>query len=390
MIHKSLSDITETDLQDLVTNKVMEGKTIEYKVSLPGNADQDKVRYLRAVSSFANTSGGDLIYGIDAPSGVPTDIPGLSGINEDQERLRLENLCRDGVQERVRNLNFKFISLATGVSVLVIRVPKSWNAPHRVVLNNHCHFYARNSGGAYQLDVPELRAAFNLSPTLAARIRSFREDRLAAIVAKDTPVPLEDGGIMVFHIAPLISFMETDMGRLEMTREQCWKFSPPNVSGMSLLHNFDGYCVYYGGDKPVNTYVQLFRTGVIEYVVVFNYTDQQERQRLPGPWIEKDLHDVAPRFSANLDALGVPAPYYFLVSFLGIGKHFFETGSSFDYVQGKRTAKDNLLFPEVAVESANFEVPSTLRPIANLLWNSFGYERSFSYNEKGEFVRKKW
>ena len=91
-----------------------------------------------------------------------------------------------------------------------------------------------------------------------------------------------------------------------------------------------------------------------------------------------------------MDALGVPAPYYLLLSFLGIGKHFFETGSSFDYVQGKRTAKDNLLFPEVAAESADFEVPSTLRPIANLLWNSFGYERSSSYNENGEFVRKKW
>ena len=88
MVPKALPNITETDLHDLVTYKVMQGKTIECKVGLPGNADQDKIRYLRAVSSFANTAGGDLIYGIDAPSGVPASIPGRSGIDEDQARLR--------------------------------------------------------------------------------------------------------------------------------------------------------------------------------------------------------------------------------------------------------------------------------------------------------------
>jgi len=388
MIPKAFSEIRETDLQDLIASKVMEGKTIEYKVALPGNADQDKIRFLRAVTSFANTAGGDLIYGIDATSGVPTSIPGLTGINEDQERLRLENLCRDGLQERIRNLQFGFIALATGASALVIRVPKSWNAPHRVVLNNHGHFYARNSGGAYPLDVPELRSAFSLSPTVASRIRAFREDRLATIAARDTPVPLEEGGIMVFHISPFIAFTESSIGRLEVTREQSWKFAPPNVSGMSTLHNFDGYCIYYGGDRPVNTYVQLFRTGVVEYVIVFNYTDQHQRLRLPGLWVEQDLHKVAPRFAASLDAFGVPPPYYFMLSFLGIGRHVFDTGSPWERVQGKRTAKDNLIFPEIAVDSAKFDVPITLRPVANLLWNSFGYERSFSYNEKGEFIRK--
>ena len=85
----------------------------------------------------------------------------------------------------------------------------------------------RNSGGAYPLDVPELRSAFNLSLTVASRIRAFREDRLAAIVAKDTPAPIEDGGIMVLHIAPFIAFTETAIGRLEITKEQSWKFSRP-------------------------------------------------------------------------------------------------------------------------------------------------------------------
>jgi len=74
MILKLLNAITEEDLQSLITNGVAEGRTIDYKRDLPGNSDGDKKEFLADVSSFANTGGGDLVFGMDEAGGLPTRI----------------------------------------------------------------------------------------------------------------------------------------------------------------------------------------------------------------------------------------------------------------------------------------------------------------------------
>ena len=61
MIAKNIDQITEEDLQALIDNSVLEGKTIEYKQSLPSNSDSDKKEFLADISSFANASGGDFM-----------------------------------------------------------------------------------------------------------------------------------------------------------------------------------------------------------------------------------------------------------------------------------------------------------------------------------------
>jgi len=38
---------------------------LDYKRDVPGESDQDKKEFLADISSFANATGGDLIYGVD-------------------------------------------------------------------------------------------------------------------------------------------------------------------------------------------------------------------------------------------------------------------------------------------------------------------------------------
>jgi predicted HTH transcriptional regulator len=64
MINKDIDQITEEDLQVLIDNAVSESKIIEYKQLLPGKNDPDTKEFLADISSFANASGGDLIYGV--------------------------------------------------------------------------------------------------------------------------------------------------------------------------------------------------------------------------------------------------------------------------------------------------------------------------------------
>jgi predicted HTH transcriptional regulator len=77
MILKPIHDIRLADLDALV-GVVAEGKTIEYKREMPGGTSAEKVKFLAAVSSLANTAGGDLLIGVPAKDGIPIAISGIA------------------------------------------------------------------------------------------------------------------------------------------------------------------------------------------------------------------------------------------------------------------------------------------------------------------------
>jgi predicted HTH transcriptional regulator len=129
----SFDDISERDLRDQIQAGVPEGILVDYKRDLYGRSDADVKEFLKDVSSFANTAGSHLIIGIDEAAGVPTAIAALSGINPDQELQHLESLARDGLEPRVVGLRMKAVPISSGGFVIVLRIPKSWNPPHRVM-----------------------------------------------------------------------------------------------------------------------------------------------------------------------------------------------------------------------------------------------------------------
>src|SRR3989304_94634 len=101
MINKQIDKIELKDLEQLRINAVSEGKTIEYKGKLPTNSDMDRKEFLADISSFANASGGDLIFGISEENGSPKSIDGAEIENVDEEIRKYENIIRDGIEPRI-------------------------------------------------------------------------------------------------------------------------------------------------------------------------------------------------------------------------------------------------------------------------------------------------
>lgn len=128
MIPKAIDAITKSDIDTLVQNKTLERRTIEYKQILPGNSDDDKREFLKDISSFANAGGGDILYGITAVDGVPQEAMGLA-CNIDAQKLRLENLARDGLQPRIPAISIAPIDGFPQGPVLLVRVPRSGPRP---------------------------------------------------------------------------------------------------------------------------------------------------------------------------------------------------------------------------------------------------------------------
>jgi predicted HTH transcriptional regulator len=205
MINKGLSDITENDLLSLINEGVSEGRNIDYKRDLPKGNDEDKKEFLADVSSFANTAGGDLIFGMEEEQGLPTNVIGVHAVDMDLEVRRLDSILASGISPRIKH-ELRAIPLQSGGKVLIVRTGRSWLGPHRVVFKGHDKFYGRNSAGKYPLDVTELRTAFNLSGTTNERIRAFRTDRIIALMNNETPMVFTDTPKAILHCIPLESF----------------------------------------------------------------------------------------------------------------------------------------------------------------------------------------
>src|SRR5271167_4288535 len=128
MISKGLPEITEDDLLGLIANGVSEGRNIDYKRELPKGNDEDKKEFLADVSSFANTAGGDLIFGIEEEKGLPTNIVGVQTADIDLELRRLDSVLASGISPRI-NYELRAIPLQSGNQVLIVRTQRSWLGP---------------------------------------------------------------------------------------------------------------------------------------------------------------------------------------------------------------------------------------------------------------------
>jgi hypothetical protein len=374
---KPLDAITEADLQSLIDNKVAEAKSIEYKSLLPGSADADKKEFLSDVSSFANTVGGDIFYGIVESSGVPTELRGVQVEDSDALKLRLEDIMRQGIQPRIAGIALHVVSLQSSTKVVIIRIPRSWATPHVVSFQNYSRFFGRNSAGKYQLDVTEIRTAFLLSENASERMREFRADRLIRIRLGDIPVPLKEGAKIVFHMVPLGSLER--LPSLNVASLEGIDLEPMYVSGWSHRLNFDGALGYSD-----HSYLQVFRNGVLESVEGLLLSDGEKG--IPCIAYEKELLDALSRFFSIEKKIGVDPPILLMLSLLGVKGYRMATGQPFSWEDQHQIDRNDLLAPAAIVESYERDPPEVMRPAFDSIWNACGYARSLNYSNSGKWV----
>ena len=377
-----IDSLSEEHLQRLVHDKEQENKTIEFKLELPGNGHSGKREFLADFTSFANTGGGDLIYGMRASNGIAQEVVGLNG-DLDAEMNRLESIIRTAIQPRITGYSTKLIPLANGKNVLVFRVPRSWALPHRVTLESHDKFYGRNSTGKYALDVPELRALFVLSETTADRIRAFRADRLALIGAGETPILLPNGPKTVLHIVPINAFapgMNLDVSVLE---NDIRGLHPLTASGeLNYRHNFDGFVTFSNArdsDEALG-YVQIFRNGAIEVVDANLIRVSRGKSIIPGRRWEEALTKQLPSYFEKQRQLGIQPPVFVMLSVLYV-KGYSMLGSDsvapFE-MSGSPIDRDMLICREIMVENFANAPAQLMKPAFDGVWNAAGFPRSLS------------
>lgn len=380
--HIPIDKITENDLEALVKNQIPEGKTIDYK----GDLNDKYKEFARDISSFANTIGGDIVFGIEDNNGIPTDLVGLDSINVEQEITKFHQWMQAGIEPKIPGITIREIELSQPrKTAIVVRIPRSWSAPHMVTAQDDYRFFWRHDKGKLMMGVSQVRDAFEFTTTTIERIRNFRKTRLQQIASDKTPVILLGRPRIVLHVIPLYAF-DPAVSFDVSPNPEAWTVDPRRHT--ILRFNLDGFIRYFRIEgQPVDWYQQTFRNGVIEFV-----TARLIKNSIPAHMYEKMLIGEVREAFLIQQMMGVEPPLFVMLTLCGVKDY--ELGvsqeviwdSEFRSYSGFKIDRNNLEIPEIMVEDLDVEPAQVMRPLFDAVWNAAGWPRSLNYSTDGKWI----
>jgi hypothetical protein len=371
MIPKPIDDLAFADIANLVASEIREGRSLDFKRDGVGSRDEDKREFLADLTAMANAYGGDLVFGVDEKRGIAVACPGIELVDPEAEVLRLHQILQGGVEPRLSRVEIHWLPKGGGNrGALIVRVPQSFSAPHRVIFRDHAKFYSRNSSGKYAMDTLQLRAAFGASESVPERLRAFHEAQISAALADQLVFPLHLGPLAITHFAPLSAFTAP----IELSLGPRDGIPPPFTSGWSSIPTLEGVATYSGPEENalsgVRAFTLLHRTGVVEFAAVI--PARAGNNFVHPATLEETLRGSAEAACRAATKHDVDGPFMLAFS---LTRMFGVSLSVPTYhTQPKASRRTTMTFPSILVDDA--DVASLhLAPLNELLWNAFGLYR---------------
>lgn len=387
---RNLLETTEAHIRGLIADRAQEGPHLDFKRDIPTAWDASaKHELLADVTAFANSGGGDIIFGIDendAAEATAVCPQVLSSV--DQEVRRLQDFLLNLAEPRLPGAQVHPVELVEGATTgyaLIIRVPQSWAAPHRVKTNQHV--YVREGLRKRPLDVPELRALFVRTESQSQRIRDFRSDRLAKVLTGETPTPLKDGPKLVIHAIPTQAALGlVQLDPVPYSRGASFLPMIGQRTGITAKLNFDGaYAVIPTRDERAAGYTQLFRQGYFEAVWVLSPFGNATEPVLPSVAYEDYINRFIGQVRGELDRHSLRWDMAVFMSLLGADGVVFAGPSDIGFGSTfYRFDRASLLLPDVLIP-AEVSPGRGMRPAYDLMCQSAGIDGSANYGPDGEW-----
>lgn len=384
MLPDELDQITSSDIENLVSDEEPESLRLEYKEGRPDRwagvpteksdiIDERKHEFLKDVSGLANARGGYLVYGISESGGQsarPTEAAGFDGWENPDSRIRhLADLTRNYIAPPLKP-EFETLSGFENGLVLLVRAPDSWNEPHMVTYNHATDFYIRKNSEVTKMNIDEIRRRAVGRQTVADEMDQFREQRVTQIGNGNTPMPLHGKAFAVAHLFSLPA------QRRELNidvRNVDEPFPLPGSTGWSYRHNAHGFLTYQTNrDDNVVDYVQLFRSGVAEWVA----NVENNEDVYPSVAIARYVRDFIKESFKRFQTLELAPPYAIYLSLLGL-RGYQAQQTPFRSLIGKNTKinQDEIMLPNVLMEldKSNQPTASSLKKVYDLIWQVVGF-----------------
>jgi hypothetical protein len=280
LLPKPLSEITPDDIKQFA-QKFPEGLRVEYKSAL---TDTVRRKVPAIISSFANSYGGVLIFGVNTQQGVPVEpIEGYDTPDREELSLSIQNSCIENINPSVFPRTRQIPSDVAGKAFLVVEVDESPEAPHAI--ENSRVVYVRTGDSQRPYDIGDVQTIERLlsrrkgiairkdqltaeAETLASRYADLTAHPMLAVVV--TPLypyaPLTDRAIAYDLLSGVGGFRDKvyrhptgacalrDVGSSSFT---FWKLSIyGHLFTMELLRNTPG--TNFGGGRALSAEAEVY------------------------------------------------------------------------------------------------------------------------------------
>ena len=155
-------------IRQLLADRVKEGIHLELKTkknrSTPELDDSDSWQFSRALSGFANSDGGVLVWGVETDKeDRASKLKSITAVSDFEARLKKSLL--NSVQPFVDGVRMESIleEDGSGAGYLKVLIPRSDKAPHRAMRADR-EYFRRSTEGFYRLEHFDLEDAFGRRP----------------------------------------------------------------------------------------------------------------------------------------------------------------------------------------------------------------------------------
>jgi hypothetical protein len=389
MIQKELDKILINDIEELVTNKTREGKFLEFKQEIKIGGEGERKEFLADVSSFANTSGGYIIFGIKEEKGQASQIIGVNTSDPDSLTLQMESMIRDGIRKRIA-YRIKFLEIAKDEFIILIQIPESFDKPHRVTYKGSDKYFSRGENGKHQMDHDEVGRAFNETATASQKIEFFVHSRIKDIEENVLPVSLAPNGKVAIHLLPRNNFLSNHIYNLSDPAINLKMICPLGGGNRNPGFNEDGLISSSGiRQEYQNCYVQVYKNGSIETVNGdFLYPYQGELRIPVAKGINYELFciNTINDYLEYYKKMGIQFPVYLIFSLIGC-RGYYVAGETFRYpfFETRKLSKNVITSGLLTINTMDDNIPALLKPAFDTIWNGCGFSNSKNFSEQGDW-----
>jgi hypothetical protein len=385
--NKPVQQIELSDIKLLVESQIPEGKRIEFKRDHYSRKDEGRREFARDVTAMANAMGGDIVIGIEEEQGTASNILGVPCDDFDSLKLAIAETLRASIEPELYGVEIRWLEFSPRKGVILIRVPKSWNAPHAVIIGNNATFSVRDENGKHPMSVDEIPRAFSGAALIEERVRKFGEERRALLLNDQGPLSVNRSEpFLLLHVVPLESLTDNTK-KLNLERGDA--LAPIGSSGGNFLFSIDGIVCYSGQEenpKDPRAFTTLFRNGIVEGVCKLVSGTSEGIKLISLDRVEMDVIGACQRAIKKLHAGGISPPFYIMLSIFGAkghACHFDHMARFTPYV----CRLDHIRVPELLLQASDLSIDmaTLLRPIFDVLWNAFGQPCSPNYNGSGNY-----
>lgn len=151
--------LSAKDLENIITLKYEESIHLEFK-GADSLSSKDKVKneIAKDISSFANSAGGYIIYGINEENHVASSFSFINGNIFTKEWL--EQVIQTRIHRKIEGIRIIPIRIDDNIekSIYLVKIPESTRAPH---MTSDKRFYKRYNFESVQMEEYEIRNLYN-------------------------------------------------------------------------------------------------------------------------------------------------------------------------------------------------------------------------------------